>query len=325
LSNILETITSLGRQLLKSLIYILPISIAAGCINAYFTKQKPVVYTSYSKIFPLTAEGANDPASMIKAQFGISSGSDEGKYYNVNELVNSNTLSRAIVQYPTNDSKNLRLYEWIIKDYNAGKYWNKEKIELSKDSMENIITASQLVRNQIAIKTEKSEFTAINVFANNSQLALRINECVLSSLSDFYIQSKTQKARKDLESIKALQDSLYKALDAVQRASLGFQDDTKYLVKDAPLLPKIKLEQMREELTEQYKVTAATRQNANFRLLNESPIFQVLDKPVGPVDRVVASVKKAFLIAFFITFIILAIFSIRKFIFEIIVAELKAE
>jgi hypothetical protein len=323
LSNILDTISIFRKQLIKSLVYILPISILIGCANAYITKQKPTVYTSYSKIFPLSTGESNDPASMIKAQFGISSSGDEGKYYNVTELVNSNTLSRSIVQYPTNDANNLKLYEWIIKDYNAGKYWNSEKIALSKDSMENIISASSLLRNQIIIKTEKSEFTAIYVNANNSQLALRINECILSSLSDFYIQSKTQKARKDLESIKALQDSLYKALDAVQRASLGFQDDTKYLVKDAPLLPKIKLEQLREELTEAYKVTSATRQNANFRLLNESPIFQVLDKPLGPVDSVKESVKKAFLIAFTIAFLLLALFSIRKFIFQIILAELK--
>lgn len=321
--NILETISILGKQLLKSLVYILPISIVIGGANAYITKQKPAIYTSYSKIFPLSTGNGNDASSLIKAQFGLGGASDEGRYYNINELVNSNTLSRSIVQYPTNDANNSKLYEWIIKDYNSGKYWSSEKVALSKDSMENIITASHLVRNQIKIKTEKSDFTAIKVNANNSQLALRINECILSSLSDFYIQSKTQKARKDLESIKALQDSLYKALDAVQRASLGFQDDTKYLVKDAPLLPKIKLEQLSEELTEAYKVTSATRQNANFRLLNESPIFQVLDKPVGPVDSVKESVKKAFLIAFSIAFILLALFSIRKFIFQIILAELK--
>jgi hypothetical protein len=323
-SQIIKTISGLGKQILKSLIYILPISILVGCANAYLVKQKPPIYTSYSKIFPLSTGGGNDASSMIRSQFGLGPTSDEGRFYNVNELLKSNTLSRSIVQYPTNDASNLKLYEWIIKDYNEGKYWNSDKINLSKDSMENIITASHLVRNQVIIKTEKSEFTAINVTANNSQLALRINECVLSSLSDFYIQSKTQKARKDLESIKDLQDSLYKALDAVQRASLGFQDDTKYLVKDAPLLPKLKLEQLREEITEAYKVTATTRQNANFRLLNESPIFQVLDKPVGPVDKVVASVKKAFLIAFTIAFFLLAIFSIRKFIFQIIMAELKA-
>jgi hypothetical protein len=322
--QILETLNTIKTLLFKSLIYILPISLIAGSINAYFAKQKKPIYTSYSKIFPMNAEGGNDPTSAIKAQFGISSGSGAGKFYNINELMQSRTLSRKTVQYPTNNAKHLKLYEWIIEDQNTNIFSDSKKIILSKDSLENINTASEILKSAVNIKTEKSDFTSIQVACYNPELALRINECVLNSLSDFYIQSKTEKARKDLIGIKNLKDSLENALDIVERATLGFQDDIKFLVKEGPTLPRIKLERLREEIIEQYRATSTTYSNANFTLLNESPIFQILDKPMTPVNVQAITWKPSFIIAFAITFIFLSLFAIRKPIFEIIMNELKS-
>ena len=64
--------------------------------------------------------------------------------------------------------------------------------------------------------------------------------------------------------------------------------------------------------------------DTNFKLLSESPIFQVLDKPVGPVKKLKDSWIKAFIIGFLLSFIVILLFSIRKLIFNLILKELKS-
>ena len=59
--------------------------ISCPLINSFFAYQKAPLYKSYSKIFPLTADGG-DPLSSMKAQFGMSQQSNLSKYYNVNNI-----------------------------------------------------------------------------------------------------------------------------------------------------------------------------------------------------------------------------------------------
>jgi hypothetical protein len=322
MANIIETFQIGVKQIRKYIIWILLGSIICGSIYGYITYKKVTLYKSYSKIFPLTADGG-DPLSGMKAQFGISAPGNLSKYFNVNELVASRNISRQIVTYPTNNTANKNLYDWIISDYNKQQFWTKDKILFNKDTLERIITASNIMKRMTTVKIEKSEFTSIECTGADEQLTLRLNECILKCLSDFYISSKTEKARTDLNRIGLLKDSLKGSLDYLERAMAGFTDQSRYSISEVASLPRIKLERLHEEIAEQYKTTAVAFQNANFKLLSESPIFQILDKPVGPTESIKESWKRAFIVPFIITFILLSLIAIRKIIIELISSELK--
>jgi len=322
-SNTLEIIQQLIKQIRKNIFWVALLSLIFGLINSFFAYQKAPLYKSYSKIFPLTADGG-DPLSSMKAQFGMSQQSNLSKYYNVNELVSSKNISRQIVTYPTNNIKYKKLYEWVIEDYNNQQFWNSNKIKPISDSLDKIITASDLMTAATVVKVEKSDFTSIECTTGNPELSLRLNECIIQCLSDFYINSKTEKARTDLMRIGLLKDSLKGSLDYIESAQAGFVDNSKYVVKEVANLPQLKLQRLYEEIAEQYRTTAMAYQNANFKLLSESPIFQVLDKPVGPVKKLKDSWIKAFIIGFLLSFIVILLFSIRQLIFNLILKELKS-
>jgi hypothetical protein len=323
--DILGIINQSFKVLKKNLLWILPLSLLVGCINGYLVSKKPATYISHSKIFPLTAEGGGgDAMAGLRSQFGISSpGGDLSKYYNVKELVSSKHLTRQILSYPTNYKNEKSLVDWIIKDYNTQQFWNHNKIKPSQDSLENLITASGIFSGITNVIKEKTDFTSIDCGTANPELSLRLNECILQSLSDFYINSKTEKARTDLMRIGILKDSLKGALDYVERRMAGISDESRYSVTDIAKLPFIKLEMAKEELMEQYKNTAIAHQNANFKLLSESPIFQILDKPTTPLTIIKESAKKAFAKYFAIAFVLLTLFGFRKMIIDMVKEELK--
>jgi hypothetical protein len=322
-SNLSNTLTNIVSRIKKNILWIIPLSILVGLVNFYFASQQKTLYKSYSKIFPMNASEA-DPLSGMKASLGMGSESNLSKYYNVNELVNSKHISRQIVAYPSNNSRQKKLYDWVINDYNNQQFWTSDKININTDSTEKIITASSLLIAATNIKIEKSEFTSIECTTGDKDLSLRLNECILQCLSDFYIASKTEKARTDLMNIGLLKDSLKGSLDYLERATAGFTDNSQYVVKDIANLPKMKLERLHEEIAEQYKTTAMAYQNANFKLLSESPIFQILDKPMGPVQTIVPAKKKSFFVGFAIALVLSIIFAIRAELIAIITQELKA-
>jgi hypothetical protein len=323
--NTYELIQEIIKKLKRNFLWVIFFTALGALIMGYIAKQEKTIFTSYSKIFPLIQDGSSDPLSSIKSQLGFDVGgsSDMAKYYNVAELVKSKSISRKIVSYSTSAADPTPLYLSLLKDHNNTLGFNKDKIVLSKDSLENLYTAASLLQDKINIVKEKTEFTSIFVNAGNGQLALRLNDVVLDCLSEFYINSRTEKARIDLMQVKNLKDSLLKELDLVERAIAGFGDTRRYLVEDAPSAPLIKMERIREEILEQYKNTATAYQTATFKLMSEKPIFQILDKPSGPVPSSIVSWKRKALVGGLIGFIIGLILALRKLITDLIIKSLK--
>ncbi len=324
MNTTLQLLTDIFSKLKRNSIFIIIAGALIAALPTYFAAKKKPIFKSYSKIFPLVAEGG-DAFGSLKASIGIGGGGNSlSKYYNVNELVNSRKLARQIVTYPSKNTGHKKLYDWIIEDYNNQISWPEKKYDISKmpDSIERIIVASDILKNNTVITTQKTEFTSIECLSANENLSLRMNECILASISDFYISSKTEKARTDLYRIGELRDSLRGALNEIERAIAGFGDNSKFIVKEVAALPKMKLIRLQEEITEQYATTTMAYQNANFKLLSESPIFQVLDKPVSPVETIKESWKKKFALFFILGSLLACLFVIRKNIFSFLKNEM---
>jgi hypothetical protein len=311
LETTLDIINNFLSYIKKHLALILIFTLVCAGISFYIIKQKKTTYKSYSKIFPLSAEGSGGPLSSLKSELGINDG-DQSKYYNVNELVNSRNLSRKVVTYPTNNSAYKTLYDWVIADFNKQQFWKSDKITNITDTINKINIASDIYRASTLAKKDKTEFTSIECTTSDEALSLRLNEVTLQCLSDFYIESKTVKAREDVKEITFLKDSLKGVLDALERQMAGFTDNSQFLVKEVAGLPRLKLERIHEEVLEQYSATASALQNANFKLLSESPIFQVLDYPTKPLNTIVPSKKKAIAIGAVLGALLGLFIAIRK-------------
>jgi hypothetical protein len=320
--NLIEVIKEVQIALKRGVLWLLFPSMLLAIIMAYTTNKVPILYVSYSKIFPLAADGGGG-LSTLSAQLGLEA-QGGGQYYNISELVNSRNLSRKIVRYPSNSTKQKFFPDWIIEDF-SNRNKNKESKIKKLSEEEKVINAAQILTSSVKIVTEKTGFTAIKVETADPELSLRLNECVLTGLSDFYISTKTEKARADLDKIGTLRDSLKKELNAIELSLLNFGERNKYLVSETAKLPAIQLQLLKEEVAAYYRSATESYQNAKFMLVNQSPIFQVLDKPQTPVTIIAPNWKKSALIGAVIGLFIGLFIALRKVIGKIIMAELNSE
>jgi hypothetical protein len=326
--NTLELINTVILRLKRNFLWLVLGAGIGGSLMGIIGKENPKIYAAYSKIFPLVQDGASDPLSSFKSQLGLDNGSggDVAKYYNVAELVKSKNLSRKIVVNAISEENPTPIYKALIEDYNKSinKYF-VNPIKLSKDSIENINLGAELFTGKVDIKKEKTEFTTITTTTCDPELALVLNKNILSTLSEFYVNSRTEKSRVDLKRIGLLKDSLFIALDNIERSLAEFEGTSRYSVDETVQLPVVKLQRLREEIVEQYQGTATAYQNAKFKLMSESPIFQVLDEPTGPVKMTQQSWKKGAITGAIIGAILMALLVLSKLIMQIAVKSLSEE
>jgi hypothetical protein len=324
----LEILKELKNKLKSNLILILIVSAIIASGFGLFTSLNKAKYEAYSKIFPLSINksGGSSPIDAIKSQFGISDKTDYDKIYNITELVKSKRVSHKVVKAKINNKKYKTLGDWIIDDYNTHQPFYTSKIKIkSSDSNSKTFTAAGLLLANVEVKSDKTDFTTIVTNAYNAELAKEINENILAELSSLYISMTTEKPRNDLGKIAILRDSLKDELYAVERAIAGFQDANQLSVKYSNSIPQAKLIRTREELEKLYETTASAFQNARFKLLSESPIFQVLDQAGPPYNSTRPSAKNAAIVAFLLAFVFLSFFVCRKIFWNLILDELSKD
>lgn len=327
MSSTLKILSDIKYAIKSHIFLILILSLLAAGIQAFITRSVKGEYGTYSKIFPLSINkaGGSSPLDGIRAQFGISDKTDYEKIYNVKELVTSRTISTIISKSQPLNKKYSSLAAWLIDDYNTHlPFWkNKIKINLSDTNNLYATGAGLLLSNTTVSNDVKTGFTTISTTSHDGPLSQEMNEKVLEELGNYYIRLVTEKPRTDLYKIQLMRDSLQAALYANERAIAGFIDANQMSVKISTQLPQYKLERMQKEIEALYTITATSYQNAKFKLLSESPIFQVLDLPGEPYSFTKPDWKKSSMIVFAITFFVLCFFFSRKIIWRMIMEELS--
>lgn len=329
MNNTLETLQHISQKIKKNIVWIFLFSLIVAIITFFIVRTIKPTYSTFCKIFPLSINksGGSSPLDAIKSQFGISDKTDYDKIYNVTELVTSKTISANIVSSGTQNKKYKQLADWILYDYNSNlPIWKKKLKWNDKDSNEKIIIAAGLFLAGTTITTDvKSGFTKIVTKFHDKKLAKEAGECILESLSSYYILLATEKPRSDLVKIRIMRDSLKQELYAVERAIAGFQDSNQLSVKYSVNIPQAKLLRTRTEIEQLYAVTVSAYQNARFKLLSESPIFQILDAPGEPYLFEKTSATKLALISFVLAFIFSILIAIRKVFYQLILREIMGD
>jgi uncharacterized protein involved in exopolysaccharide biosynthesis len=253
---------------------------------------------------------------------GISDKTDYDKIYNLTELITSKTISLQVVKFGCSNKKYKNIAAWLIDDYNRNLKMFAKKIQPDlKDTNDFYFAAADVLLENTEVIVEKTDFTKIVTGFHDKELSKEVNEAILKNLSSFYIKLATEKPSSEVKKLEVIRDSLKDELNALEKAIAGFQDSNQLSVKYSSGIPQAKLLRTRAEVEQLYVTAVTAYQNASFKLLSESPIFQVLDFPGAPYEFKKSSWAKIALIVFF-AFII---FFMSMFNTKIILSIIKEE
>jgi uncharacterized protein involved in exopolysaccharide biosynthesis len=310
---------------------------AIGFTYAYF--QKPT-YTA-TLTFALDDEksgGGLSGAMGLASSLGIDLGTSAGGAFNganLIELMRSRTLiERALLNPITVAGKASSLAEYYIsfsklRESLANKpelykihYLvddNRSSFSLQKDSLlgeiynrvvEGILTVSQ--------KDKKISIISVEVKTGNELFSKALTESVVKEISEFYIATKSKKAKTNVAILQKQADSIRNELNSAISGVAQAGDNTFNL---NPALNIKRTTSTKRQVDVQANTAILTQlvtnlEMAKVTLLKETPLIQIIDKPILPLKKEKMSKLKNLILGGFLVSFLLIFFLITKRIFK---------
>src|SRR5687768_1290541 len=219
-NNIITT-TDLTRLIYNRLkrywLIIVSSAIFVALLSALYAKKKPVTYTSRATIFSLNS--SNDPSTPASA-LSIILGTESGKSFsdetsiNIIELAQSRTTREAVAAMKVPSMDNKIIAALLVEDINNNRGWLEPKVKIvpSTDTDKLITWAGKVLSSGITATINKNNSFVLTYTGRSEELVKVISYGIIDKISQFYIDLKSDKARRDYEFASRKVDSLKRVM-----------------------------------------------------------------------------------------------------------------
>jgi len=297
--TILAFIKQLLRLLAQNLRNILIFALVGGLIGLAVGLLKPPK-RSAEVILAAEEEGASGFEGLM-AQFGLDAGgSNPGGVFQGESLVKvfltRNMIERALLSTVELAGDSVILANYLFPKTKLAKKRVFKEIQFSHDrTQHNALTDSALYELQKLARSKMLSVTKpdkrqgiIHVKATHRDpmVALRLSETLVETVSDFYVETLTKKARFNLEVLQAEADSVQRLLNSNLSESAIESD-----LNVNPIRQTLRINQNRKLIDLQVSVAlygevVKNLKLAEIQLRKQTPLIQVIDRPHQPLDVV---------------------------------------
>lgn len=326
--TIQATVTSFG-DLLKLFVsfvfkkkwWIVIICTIVGVSGAFYNYYKSPSYIA-SLMFAVDDEGSDASGYLnIAAQFGITLGNGGGgafKGENLLELFKSRyIIEKTLVKEEVINGKNDLMINHLIES----DFKNFQKIRFSKQDrtllQDSILTViyQDIIKSKLDVSRIDKRLTFVGIsFKSHNQLFSKLFvEQLLDIVVNFYTETKTRKTKhnvgviiKELDSVKALMTSAI------------YQSASSTDLNVNPVKQMVRAQGQRSNIDAQvytiaYGEIMKNLEIAKMTLMKETPLVQVIDRPVLPLENDKKGRASGFIIWSLIAFMILMLYYYVKF------------
>jgi hypothetical protein len=285
------------------------IIIITGLIGAclglgYSFTKKPIYIADLSFALEDDKSGGGGLGSLASS-FGFDIGGSGGGAFtgsNLTELFKSRKMvEETLLREVIFEGKKISLAEMFIQNKKWRDKWkdkvrlkniqflpnaNREKFTRDQDSILGIIYGD-LSKTGLTVtqKDKKIDITTIEVASTNELFSKYFTEALANQVSDFYITTKSKKARINMSVLERQTDSIRRELNGAITGVAVATDNTFGLnpamnVRRAPSARRqVDVQANTAILTELVKQTEL----AKVTLRNDTPLIQIIDKPILPL------------------------------------------
>jgi len=331
---------------LKWLVIVLA-GILGGAIGILYTWLQKPVYTAVTT-YALDDEksnggglgGALGLASSLGFDVGGSGANGAFGASNLMELLHSRSLiEKTLLSEVVVEGKQMTLADFYIDVNELRKKWPADKKELLQvhfpveadrdgftrlqDSVLGSISLN-VDKNQLNIlqKDKKVSIGTIEVRSTNEQFSKLFCDNLIKEVTEFYVATKSQKARSNVTILQKQTDSIRAELNNAITGVAAANDNTYNL---NPVLSIHKVPAAKRQVDVQANTAILTQLVTNLELakvtlLKETPLIQVIDKPILPLKKEKTSKLIGLIIGGFLGGGVTILFLISKRFFKNIIA-----
>jgi hypothetical protein len=281
--------------------------IGAGLGLAYSFTKKPIYTATLSFALEDDKGGGGGGLGMLAGSFGIDLGGGGGSIFtgsNLTELFKSRTMVEQTLMTPvTVNGKVISLAEMYIGINKWRDNWNEnpkfKNIQFLPETKRKYFTRvhdsilgviyQNLSKNSLSVgqKDKKIAIISMDVVSGNELFSLYFCEALARQVGKFYVATKSKKARINMEILERQTDSIRAELNSAITGVAVANDNTFMLnpalnVRRTPSARRqVDVQANTAILTELVKQTEL----AKVTLRKETPLIQVIDRPILPLPK----------------------------------------
>lgn len=297
-----------------------------GIFIAIFTETK---YNA-ELTFVVEGEGGGSLGAMsgVASQFGFDIGGSESTTFsesNILELLKSRgVIVSALMQKSKLNGKEDLLIEhylelnkikesWLQHEDFEGVSFNENKSKVH-DSISGLVWVN-IIENRLIVELESDDANIITLSYSSvdDEFAKSFVETLINEMSKMYIFHQTAQANNTLDFLQNRADSVFVELELAEEDFARIKDINQRIVKASGRLKELQLMRKVEVLNAMYLEIIKNLELSKITLLNQTPIINIIDKPILPLDKDEKSKTLAGLLGGFIGgFLSVCFFILRK-------------
>jgi len=336
LKEILEKIKNYYNYLISQWKVIVFFGVLGSVLGLSYSFFKKPIYTA-TLSFALEDEksgGGLGGALGLASSFGFDVGGSGGGMFsgsNLTELFKSRTMvEKTLMTSVTLNGKVMTLAEMYIQNNNWRKEWNndlrfknlqflsntdRKNFTRVQDSILGVIYQNLSKSLSVAQKDKKISIMSIDVSSTNELFSLYFCETLARQVGEFYVDTKSKKARINMLILEHQVDSIRGELNGAITGVAIANDNTFNL---NPALNVRRAPSARRQVDVQANTAILTElvkqaELAKVTLRKETPLIQVIDKPILPLPKERFGKAKGILLGgFLVGFLTILVLSMKR-------------
>ncbi len=314
-----------------------------GVLYALFQKPTYKAVLTFALEEDKGSGGGLSGAMGLASSFGIDLGSSGGGAFagsNLMELMKSRLLvEKTLLNAVLVNGKTISLAEYYIQINELREKWSEKpalknvqflpnadrtNFTLQQDSILQTIFKSltDLKSLTISQKDKKISITNIEVISESEKFAKVFCENLAKETSEFYIETKSKKSRLNVEILQKQTDSIREALNSAITGVASASDNvynlnSALMVKRAPSTKKQVDVQANTAILTQL---VAQLELSKVTLRKETPLIQVIDRPILPLEKDKVSKLKSLILGGFLAGLLTVLYLVFLSLYKKIVA-----
>ncbi len=327
------------RFLLTKWLIIVAAGIIGGAIGVGYAFTQKATYTA-SLSFALEDPSSNAQAIGVFSTFGIDLGNGSSNLFsgsNLEELMTSRYIIEKTLLNPfVGKNSNQTFAEYLTKlngldvafGFNKKQkksafpvYSDRTKFTFKQDSILGILT--DLSRGMIFVgnKEKKSSILCIEVKSTNELFSKGFAESLAQEISSYYVEIKSKKARQNMEILQRQTDSIRAVLNG-SIVSVATAVDNTFGLNPAMQVQKATISKKQFDVQANTAILTQLITNlemAKVSLRKETPLIQVIDRPILPLKKdKVGKLKSLILGSFLAGFLTVLVLVFKKLLASIL-------
>ncbi len=334
------------RSKWKTILVAAIIGVILGLAFSYFKKPDYTAELSFAMDDESSggAAGGLGAAAGLASQFGVDlgTGSNNGAFSpdNMPELMKARSMVENTLLTPVDvKGKKQTLAELYMSFRNFRKRWeddpelknidfppglDRSKFTLLQDSVLGLFSHEIIKKDLSVDKSEKkSTIITVKVKSSNELFSKLFTEILAKTVSNFYIETKTKKSSKNVYVLQKLTDSVREQLNS---AITGVASTSDVNPNPNPALQILRVPSQHHQVDVEANGAMLTELVKNLELSKinlrkETPLIQIIDKPILPLDNDKVGKIAGSLLGALICVVITVVFLIVKLFFKNVINE----